>query len=244
VTVKDVDDTPTSVWGKIKKSFPGLCDVEARGDMDVKNTDCIDLDVRVNGFGTAVQMTGTACMYINSLVVRAWCFSFLYGVVLVVEVYAFSDLLCAFFLDSKSNTVKLEYVQVTKDVDTLGGTVTINPKYDLQSSTPDVKVGYAFDKTNFQIDAQSKKLTVAHSFANNQNISPSVTAAGDFSISYARDVENGRLTTTWTPNDSVKLQWSDGEWETTVRAPIEGYYKPNAGVKVNMKRKLDMDWGK
>jgi hypothetical protein len=51
VTVKDVDDTPTSVWGKIKKSFPGLCDVEARGDMDVKNTDCIDLDVRVNGFG-------------------------------------------------------------------------------------------------------------------------------------------------------------------------------------------------
>jgi hypothetical protein len=162
---------------------------------------------------------------------------------LVFEVYAFSDLLC-FLLDSKSNTVALEYVQVTKDIDTLGGTVTINPKYDIQSSTPDVKVGYAFDNTNFQIDAQSKKLTVAHSFANNQKISPSVNAAGDFSISYARDVDNGRLTTTWTPNDSVKLQWSDGEWETTVRAPIEGYYKPNAGVKVNMKRKLDVDWSK
>ena len=64
MTIKDVDDSPTSVWGKIKKSFPGWCDVEARGDMDVKNTDCIDLDVRVNGFGTAVQMTGTAGTYV------------------------------------------------------------------------------------------------------------------------------------------------------------------------------------
>jgi hypothetical protein len=158
-------------------------------------------------------------------------------------IYAFSDLaLCVFLLDSEPNRVELEYVQMTKDIDTLGGTVTITPKYDLQSSTPDVMVGYAYEKTNFQIDAQSKKLTVAHSFANNQNISPSVNAAGDFSLSYSRDVDNGRLTTTWTPNDSVKLKWSDGEWETTVRAPIEGYYKPNAGVKVNMKRKVDVDW--
>jgi hypothetical protein len=78
MTIKDTDDTPTSVWGKIKKSFPGLCDVEARGDIDIKNTDCIDLDVRVNGFGTAVQMTGTACTYqyffIQSSMVGAYSF--------------------------------------------------------------------------------------------------------------------------------------------------------------------------
>jgi hypothetical protein len=61
VTIKDVDDTPTSIWGKIKKSFPGFCDIEARGDMDVQNPDYVDLDVRLNGFGTAVKMTGTAC---------------------------------------------------------------------------------------------------------------------------------------------------------------------------------------
>jgi hypothetical protein len=133
-------------------------------------------------------------------------------------------------------------VQVTKDIDTLGGTLSINPKYDLGKSTGDIRVGYAIDNTSFQVDAEQRKLTVSHSFTDKDKVTPSVSANGDFSVSYSRDLENGkgRLTTTWTPKDSVKLQWSDGEWETTFRAPLEGYYKANQGIKINMKRTVGM----
>jgi hypothetical protein len=131
-------------------------------------------------------------------------------------------------------------VQVTKDIDTLGGTLTVNPKYDLDKASGDVRLGYSIANTSFQVDAEKKKLTVAHSFSNNDKIAPSVSASGEFSISYTRDLEGGKLTTTWAPNDVLKMQWTDGEWETTIKAPLEGYYKTNQGIKVNMKRSVGM----
>ena len=76
-------------------------------------------------------------------------------------------------------------------------------------------------------------------FAGNK-ISPTITAGGDFSLSYTRDVADGKLTTTWTPDDSIKLQWSDGGWDATIVAPLEGYYNTVGGIKVNMKRTVDV----
>jgi hypothetical protein len=136
----------------------------------------------------------------------------------------------------KSNTVEVSKVQLTKSLDILDGTLTVSPKYDLGKSAPDASVAYSIENTSVQIDAGKKKLTVAHTFGNNDKVVPSVSASGDFSLSYSRDLEGGRLTTTWAPDDSVTLQWSDGEWATTFKAPLEGLYKTNGGIKVNMKR--------
>lgn len=140
----------------------------------------------------------------------------------------------------KSNSVALSDVQVTKDLDVPGGTLTVTPKYDIGSSSGDVRVGYALDNTSFVVDAQKKKLTVAHSFPNNDKVVPSFTADGDFSISYSRDLDRGRLTTTYSPDDSVKVQWNDGEWQTTFTAPLDGLYQLSDGVKITMNRKVDM----
>jgi hypothetical protein len=90
------------------------------------------------------------------------------------------------------------------------------------------------------VDAQKKKLTVAHSFNNGNKIVPTVTAGGDFSLSYSRDLADGTITTTWTPDDSIKIQWSDGGWDATIVAPLEGYYKTTSGMKVTMKRSIDV----
>jgi hypothetical protein len=73
VTVKDVDVYPTTVWGKIKKSIVGIADVSARGAVNVDEPETVDLDVRINAFGTAFQLVGhagTYCyflLYTNSL---------------------------------------------------------------------------------------------------------------------------------------------------------------------------------
>lgn len=116
----------------------------------------------------------------------------------------------------------------------------MTPKYDLDTSTPDARIGYAMDGTSIQLDAQSKKLTVAHSFTDKDTISPSINLAGDVTLSYSRSLDRGKITTTYTPNDSVKLQWSDGVYETTIKAPLDGYYKTSSGIKVNMKRTVSM----
>jgi hypothetical protein len=190
------------LWGKLKRAIPGFGDVSIRGDVNANERDAVALDVRANGFGTALQIVGRA--------------------------------------DNESKAVSVSKVQVTKDIDTLGGTLTVNPKYDLDRASGDVRLVYSIDNTSFQVDAEKKKLTVAHSFPNKDEISPSVSASGEFSISYTRDLERGKLTTTWAPNDALKMQWTDGEWETTIKAPLEGYYKTSQGFKVNMKRSVGL----
>ena len=117
----------------------------------------------------------------------------------------------------------------------------MTPQYDLDASQGDVRVGYAIsDGTYVQVDAQSKTLTVSHSFTDRDTIRPTVNGAGDVSLSYTRQLDTGRITTTYTPNDSVKMQWSDGVYETTIQMPLDGYYKTNQGIKVNMKRTVGM----
>lgn len=132
-------------------------------------------------------------------------------------------------------SVSVDNVQLTKSIDTLGGTLSLNPKYDLNKKVPDVTVGYSVGATSFKVDADEKRLTVAHTFAGSNTITPTITAGGDFSLSYARDLQGGKLTTTWTPDDSIKVTWNDGAWSATVTAPLEGYYQASGGIKVNMR---------
>lgn len=136
-------------------------------------------------------------------------------------------------------SVNVDKVQLTKSLDALGGTLNLNPSYDLNKRAPDAVVGYSYGPTSFKVDAQKKQLTVAHGFNGNQ-ISPTVSAGGDFSLSYSRELADGKLTTTWTPDDSIKVQWTDGGWDATLVAPLEGYYNTNGGLKVSMKRNIDV----
>jgi hypothetical protein len=140
------------------------------------------------------------------------------------------------------------------DAPYIGGKLKINPRYDLRTNIPDATVGYSFRDTSFKVDGQSKKLTIAHIFAENNKIIPSLTMSKpgpgglgkrilpqDFSLSYCRDLQTGgQVTTTWKPDDSISIRWNDGGWDATIRAPIEGYYKTNGGIKVSMKQNIDV----
>lgn len=139
-----------------------------------------------------------------------------------------------------AKSVSVSKVQVSRNVDVLGGTLTVVPNYHVAKRQGDVRLGYAIGPTAVQVEAQSKRLTVSHAITDKDKIIPSVTAAGDVALSYSRDLEGGRITTTWIPNDSVQLKWNDDVYETTIKAPLEGYYKANQGLKVNMKRTVDM----
>ena len=158
--------------------------------------------------------------------------------------------------DLKSNTIGVDQILASTSVDApyIGGKLKINPRYDLRSNVPDATVGYSFRDTSFKVDGQSKKLTMSHIFAKNNKIIPSLTMSKpgpgglgkgilpqDFSLSYCRDLQTGgQVTTTWKPDDSISIRWNDGGWDATIRAPIEGYYKTNGGIRVSMKQNVDV----
>jgi len=203
LTVKDVDEPPTTfLWGRIKRFIPGYGEVSARGEFDANDSDNIELDVRFNGFGTALKLEGNA--------------------------------------NSKSKDVNFANAQLRKDIDTFGGILTLNPKYDFSSNKADVRVGYTFQNTFLQIDSEKRELTLALAWSDRDTITPTVDADGDFSVAYSRLLDDGKLTATWTPDDAIKLEWTDGVWETAIRAPIEGYAKATQGIKVSLKRSVGL----
>jgi len=129
---------------------------------------------------------------------------------------------------------------MSKDFSVMGGTLAISPKYSVGGKA-DVSVGYAMDNTAIKIDTAGKKLTIAQSFHDGVDIiSPTINMAGDVSLSYTRKLDKGQIKTTYTPDDSVMVQWSDGVYQTTFKAAMDGYYKTNSGIKINMKRTLEL----
>jgi hypothetical protein len=149
--------------------------------------------------------------------------------------------ICSQNADLLSPSVSVNQVQLSKSLDTLGGILSVNPSYNLANGKPDAVVGYSYGPTNVKVDARRKRLTVTHSFGSNRNtISPTLSAGGDFSLSYSRQLADGKLITTWTPDDSITVRWTDGGWDATIMAPLEGYYHTSDGIKVSMKRNIDV----
>lgn len=150
-------------------------------------------------------------------------------------------LFCFLLFVIGTKAVVLDKVAMSKDFSVLGGTLAVAPKYKVGAGNGDLSVGYAMDNTAIKVDTAGKKLTLAQSFNDGTDIlSPTVNMAGDVSLSYTRKLDKGQLKTTYTPDDSVMVQWNDGVYETTFKASLDGYYKTNSGIKINMKRTVEL----
>lgn len=58
--IDDLNTTPYSYWGKIKKRVAGVA-LSARGAVaPSRNDDVVDVELRADGGGTSVQLTGKA----------------------------------------------------------------------------------------------------------------------------------------------------------------------------------------
>lgn len=224
----DVERPRASLWGMAATKTSRLPQISIRGDYDAKDeNDAVDLDLRLKDVLTRNNM--------NLRVLGSY--------------------------NLKSQTVKADLVSTSVSIDppVIGGKFKIDPQYDLNSMRPDATVGYSFRDTSFQVDGRSKKLTISQFFGNKKNkIVPSLKLGAredsnsedgsgnssflkDFSLSYSRSLsEGGKITATWKPDDSLSVQWNDGGWNANIRAPIDGYYKINGGVKLSVKQNIDV----
>ena len=132
-------------------------------------------------------------------------------------------------------------VAISKNFDALGGTVAISPRYNVQSSSPDVSIGYGSDSTSVVLEASTskQKLTVSQLVTDNDIVTPSVTSGGDVAFSWKRSLSGGNaITTTVKVNDSINVKWEDGPWTASFDSPLDGI--STDGVNVHITRKLSV----
>lgn len=145
-------------------------------------------------------------------------------------------------VNTVSPVASVSELKVTQEVSGLGGYWAVTPRYNVPARRADVRVVYGLDDTRISLDAtgDQQKLTVSRLLGNDVVVSPSVTTKGDIELEYRRNLATGSLAAQYKPNDSLTLLWEDGPWQAILRAPMKGAYKLQEGIKVNIRRDVDL----
>lgn len=131
-------------------------------------------------------------------------------------------------------------LQFKKAFSAFGGKLSLNPRYAVDSRSPDVGAAYSVGGTSVAIDTAGSKLTVSQKLGENNIITPTVNTDGVWSLAYTRQVtDSGSLTTTYKPDTSLKFEFRDGPWVGSLVSPVDGYI--NFGkMGVTLKRSVSV----
>lgn len=160
------------------------------------------------------------------------------------------DLKMRMLASANGDGAAVDGVEASKGFDVGSSThVVVTPRYDIENSLADVVVGCDINgKTNVEIiaskDAQSiivqhalmddtdvkiaaskeyQELTLSQQLDESNRISPTVNSNGEFCLEWDHVVnDESSFTATLKPNDSVDVEWNDGEWTAMIKMPLDG----------------------
>mmetsp|Transcript_7661 Transcript_7661/g.8763 ORF Transcript_7661/g.8763 Transcript_7661/m.8763 type:complete len:259 (+) Transcript_7661:91-867(+) len=141
-------------------------------------------------------------------------------------------------LDASLKISDLNKIEIDKGFDSLGGRISITPRYNLGSSKADVSLCYDSDSTTVSVDASasSQKLTVSQLITSGHRLTPSITSERDVSVAWKKYLDDGNsITTTVNPGDSVSVKWEDGPWVAEFNSALNGFETEGLAVRIHRK---------
>jgi hypothetical protein len=118
-------------------------------------------------------------------------------------------------------------------------TVSVNPRYNLNTEEADVVIGYVQDKTEVEVVASrdAQKVTLSRQIDDDNRFAPSLTSQGGISLEWERSLgDEQSVTTTLTPDEAIDIEWKDEAWTSNINLPVEG--TEIKGANVNIKREV------
>lgn len=148
-------------------------------------------------------------------------------------------------------------IEATKTFDSDGASVSVNPRYNLETEEADVVIGYDAGDTSVELtaSADSQSVVIGHSMGDTSlsltasadaqsltlsqkiddanTVSPTFGSDGSMSVAWERSLGDGNsLTTTLTPNESVDMEWKDAAWTANINLGLDGASVSGANVSV------------
>jgi len=143
-------------------------------------------------------------------------------------------------LASAGKAFSVSKVEATQAFDSGDARVTVNPRYDVESESADVVIGYDKGDTNVELtaSADAQSVTISQQVDENNRIAPTVTSSGGISLEWERSLgDDSSLTASVTPDESLDLEWKDADWTANINMPISG--TSIEGANVNIKREVN-----
>lgn len=101
---------------------------------------------------------------------------------------------------------------------------------DSQELTVDHTAGDTNLKLTASADAQ--EVTITQQIDDSTSIAPTINNSGDISVAYNKQLDDGSLTATLTPNESLDVEWNDGDWTANVNCGLDGINVDSANVSI------------
>mmetsp|Transcript_46346 Transcript_46346/g.112340 ORF Transcript_46346/g.112340 Transcript_46346/m.112340 type:complete len:308 (+) Transcript_46346:101-1024(+) len=99
----------------------------------------------------------------------------------------------------------------------------------------EVTLDHTMDKTNIKLtaSAENQEVTVRQQLDDNNSIAPTINNSGDISVAWERTLgDDSSLTATLKPNDSLDVEWNDGDWTANVNCGLDGVNVDGANVHI------------
>eukprot|EP00980_Cylindrotheca_fusiformis_P028494 scaffold22604_cov130-Cylindrotheca_fusiformis.AAC.16 len=99
----------------------------------------------------------------------------------------------------------------------------------------EVTLDHTMDKTNIKLtaSADNQEVTVRQRIDDLNTIAPTINNKGDMSVAWERSLgDDGSLTATLKPNESLDIEWNDRDWTATVNCGLDGVNVDTANVSI------------
>eukprot|EP00542_Grammatophora_oceanica_P015602 CAMPEP_0194028070 /NCGR_PEP_ID=MMETSP0009_2-20130614/2103_1 /TAXON_ID=210454 /ORGANISM="Grammatophora oceanica, Strain CCMP 410" /LENGTH=263 /DNA_ID=CAMNT_0038667335 /DNA_START=57 /DNA_END=848 /DNA_ORIENTATION=- len=126
-------------------------------------------------------------------------------------------------------------VEATKGFDSNGARVTVTPRFNIEEDSRDVVINYDNGDTNVKLTAstENQEVTISQQVDGENRVAPTISNSGDLSVEWERKLtDDSSLTATLKPNDSLDVEWNDGDWTANVNMPIDGTNINGANVSI------------
>eukprot|EP00560_Eucampia_antarctica_P005845 CAMPEP_0197840036 /NCGR_PEP_ID=MMETSP1437-20131217/45373_1 /TAXON_ID=49252 ORGANISM="Eucampia antarctica, Strain CCMP1452" /NCGR_SAMPLE_ID=MMETSP1437 /ASSEMBLY_ACC=CAM_ASM_001096 /LENGTH=295 /DNA_ID=CAMNT_0043449583 /DNA_START=58 /DNA_END=945 /DNA_ORIENTATION=+ len=228
----DLASLPKKIWGKLSTDGSGW-GVSARADFDgveFSKAD-IEIDATNDEADIDIHIEASASQGFSVNKVEA-----------TIEIDATNDEadIDIHIEASASEGFSVNKVEATKSLDSDGATITINPRYDVDTEEADIVVAYSKDDTSVEITASqdAQSVTFSQQIDDDNRVSPTLASSGDISLEWERSLGDGNsLTATLKPNESIDVEWEDDSWTANINIPIDG--TDVTGTNVSIKREVN-----
>jgi hypothetical protein len=235
----DIASLPRNVWGKASTNLAGW-GVSARAERDMQGGGAtgVELDADNEDADLSIRMVASAGDGFSVSSVEATKGLDVDGARVTINP--------RYNMESEEADVVVSYdngntnVQLTASADSQEvsashsmGDTTIG--LTASADSQEVTLDHTMDNTNIKLtaSADNQEITISQQLDDNNKISPTINNSGDISVAWERNLgDDSSLTATLKPNDSLDVEWNDGDWTANVNCGLDGVNVDGANVSI------------
>jgi len=137
--------------------------------------------------------------------------------------------------DNGSTNVKLTASAENQEVEAKHNMGDTTIGVTASADSQEVTLDHTMDNTNIKLtaSADNQEVTIRQQLDDNNAIAPTINNSGDISVAWERNLgDDGSLTATLKPNDSLDVEWNDGDWTANVNCGLDGVNVDGANVHI------------